>query len=147
MTLRMMRKFYLPTVCIFILFLVFTIASGVCYGECDSCIVNAECNNRINMAQNFLNLQGDGPIVLHTRLKYDSIAKSTVCLMLNNVSICPVNCVRDSLGNLDIHFFKSIIGRDLKIYLENNIFILVGEYNSGDAFCAIQDGIQVPPRK
>ena len=93
MILRLIKKVYLPIVCFVFVSLAFTFASTHCYSQWET----------LDMAQNFINLRGEGNIVLHTNIPYGSVL-SVEELKLNNASIDDLRCVQDSLGYLDIHF-------------------------------------------
>ena len=74
MKLKMFRKYCLPTVCIFVLALFFSLTPRHCYGS-------EYIEITIDVAPNVLNLQNQGEVVtVHTDIGYGEVSASVVYL-------------------------------------------------------------------
>ena len=124
MTTKNIKNFFILTICFFILFITFTLATGQSYAE------------EIYTAPYLLAVEGEGNIVLHTNIPYgcvcnDSYNCSDLLLTINENIIEVKRCVMDSRGYLDIHFPKSeVLDPDACSYE----FVL-----SGYSICGEQD--------
>lgn len=146
MTLRMIKKFPLAIVCIFILFLVFTLTSRQCHSSDNPELCHApEIQIDIDIAPSILNLQKvlnsrKGPVVtVHTDIDVDRVMVYSVFLSFitaeNDIGSVPIKIYGDDNdGDFVAKFLMSDI-KDLNPVVGNNIFMLSGITKDKESFC------------
>jgi len=151
MTLRMIKKFPLAIVCIFILSLVFTLTSRQCHSDSDipEWCDDPEIEIDIDIAPSVLNLQkvvnlkNKGPVVtVHTDIDVDKVNVFSVFLSFltveNDIGSVRIKFYGDDIdGDFVAQFLMSDI-KDLDPALGNNTFMLSGITKDKESFCGTQ---------
>lgn len=154
MTLRMIKKmikkFPLAIVCIFILSLVFTLTSRQCHSDSDIPELCDELDIQIDIdiapsvlnLRKVLNLRNKGPVVtVHTDIDKDRVNVYSVFLSFvteNGIESVTIKFYGDDIdGDFVAKFLMSDI-KDLNPDLGYNTFMLSGITTDGESFCGTQ---------
>jgi len=150
MTLRMIKKFPLAIVCIFVLSLVFSLRSRQCHSSdipelCDEPEIQIDIDiapSVLNL-QKVVNLRNKGPVVtVHTDIDVDKVNVFSVFLSFltveNDIGSIRIKFYGDDIdGDFVAQFLMSDI-KDLDPDLGYNTFMLSGITKDKESFCGTQ---------